>query len=246
MGRARGVNLNTCNERYVGKEVPDHLAYPMILKRLLAKSRRTENGCLEWTGWRNYEGYGQTSFRSHNEPTHRLMYLAIKGPVPDDKIIRHKCDNPPCMEPDHLLLGTEAQNTADSLERGRHYRASKTHCRRGHDLAEHALITHEGFRSCRPCSRIRQRMMAGWSEYDAINEPVCEVGQRPAHIIIGIPYKGRPKESSHCTKGHELTDENRYVSPRGFVECQTCRSEARARFVARKRALTSNNPGTAK
>lgn len=229
------INAKTCTESHIGKEAPHYLAMSMIFKRLMSKSRRTESGCLEWTGWRNYEGYGQTSYKSHGEPTHRLMYMAVKGPIPEGMIVRHTCDNPPCMEPDHLLLGTEAENTADSLERGRHGKASKTTCKRGHDLSE-AKIYKDGSRHCRHCDRIKQRMMAGWSEEDAVNTPALPRGQRPAHIKLGEPYRGRPKESSHCTAGHELVGDNRYVSPRGFVECRTCRREARARFVERRRS----------
>ena len=234
----RGVHKNSCNERYVGKDVPDNIALPMILKRLLKNGRRTESGCLEWTRWRNAEGYGFTSFRSHNEPTHRLMFMATKGPIPEGGIIRHRCDNPPCMEPEHLLLGTEADNTADTIERGRHFRASKTHCKRGHDLSN-ALITSDGNRACRICNRIKQRMMAGWSEEDAIREPALQ-GHRPRHVNLVEPYRGRAKESSHCTNGHELSGANLYVSPRGYTECQTCRNAARERFRAKKRS--TNKP----
>lgn len=205
-----GVHRSTCNDRYVGKDVPDEIAFPMILKRLLARSKRTESGCLEWIGWRNYEGYGETSFRSHAHPTHRLMYMAVKGPIPEGMIIRHKCDNPPCMEPGHLLVGTEAENTADSIARKRHYRTAKTHCHKGHDLALHARINADGSRACRLCAKIRQSQ----------------------------PRVVSSKKPGYCGRGHRLVD-NCYVSRRGYVECQTCRRNARTRFVARKRAAST-------
>lgn len=210
------ITTRVCRVSLIGKDVPDDLAYPMVLKRLLMYSRRTATGCLEWTRWRNAEGYGYTSFRNHPERTHGLMFRAVKGPIQKGMIIRHTCDNPSCMEPSHLLIGTEADNTADSLARGRHFRAAKTHCKRGHDLAIHAKVFAGGGRSCQACAKLRYHT--------------------PNRVI-------RRNESSHCTAGHELSGDNRYVSPRGYVECQTCRTAARFRFVQRRKAIsTSNNP----
>jgi hypothetical protein len=51
---------------------------------------------------------------------HRLMYENIYGPIPDGMLVMHTCDNPQCVRPGHLKLGTNADNTADSLAKGRH------------------------------------------------------------------------------------------------------------------------------
>ena len=118
-----GLGKMILTDTHIGKDVPDELAFPALLKRLLANSRRTESGCLEWTGWRGATGYGFTSFRGRQRPTHRLMYMVTKGPIPEGLQILHSCDNPPCMEPDHISPGTGQKNMRESVERGRHHEA---------------------------------------------------------------------------------------------------------------------------
>jgi hypothetical protein len=229
---------------YIGDLVPDEIAYSLVYERLMANSVRRASGCLEWTGFHDQCGYGKTAFRRKATMTHRLMYVIKKGPLTDEQVVRHTCDNPPCMEPDHLIAGTEADNTKDSIERDRHYNDSQTHCWRGHSLAENAYIGVSGSRHCRICQRIRTRMAAGWSEYDAITIPKCPPGYRPPHVTIVTPLKRRPKESSHCTNGHELSGNNLYVSPRGYHECKICRHEARKRF--HKKSITGATSGASR
>lgn len=78
------------------------------------------DGCWEWQGYRNRRGYGQTSYEGRMMPTHRLSWELAYGPIPDGLLVRHSCDNPPCVRVDHLSLGTSADNKHDSVSRGRH------------------------------------------------------------------------------------------------------------------------------
>jgi len=79
--------------------------------------------CWEWTGSRNPEGYGK--FRIHQlgrstHGAHRVSYLLCNGAFPDDGlVVRHKCDNPGCVNPHHLESGTYRDNSMDAVERGR-------------------------------------------------------------------------------------------------------------------------------
>lgn len=83
--------------------------------------------CIEWTGWRHAKGYGGVDVRDGEgrwvkQYAHRLAYCEAHGLTLDDikgKVIRHKCDNPPCVNPDHLELGTQRDNIHDMLRRGR-------------------------------------------------------------------------------------------------------------------------------
>jgi hypothetical protein len=79
----------------------------------------TERGCLEWTGHRNKAGYGQFWLDGHNMTASRVAYEMNHGDIPEGMVVRHKCDNPPCVNPDHLEIGTPADNSRDKVERGR-------------------------------------------------------------------------------------------------------------------------------
>lgn len=95
-------------------------------------TRFVRNGaCLEWTGQRDKDGYGLISqyVNGHARPVRvsRLIYQKLKGPLSDGQIVRHTCDNPPCGEPEHLIPGTHADNTADKMVRGRHVSGMALH-----------------------------------------------------------------------------------------------------------------------
>jgi DNA-binding CsgD family transcriptional regulator/DNA-binding XRE family transcriptional regulator len=84
-----------------------------------------------WTGAKQKGGYGKIGLSlvegtSMTACTHRIAYLLAHLHVPDDLVIRHRCDNPSCVRPDHLELGTHSDNARDSVERGRHRRGEDT------------------------------------------------------------------------------------------------------------------------
>lgn len=82
---------------------------------------RKESGCWEWNKSRNNRrgGYGQKTVNYKVYSSHRLSYLVFNGDIPDGMLVCHKCDNPPCCNPDHLFLGTHKDNAVDAWEKGR-------------------------------------------------------------------------------------------------------------------------------
>lgn len=107
--------------------------------------------CWLWTGGIAANGYGKLSREYKKLYAHRVAHELINGPIPDWMHVCHRCDNPKCVNPTHLFLGTRSDNMQDCLKKGRMTNNKpKTHCKRGHVLAgENRLITSS--RACRIC-----------------------------------------------------------------------------------------------
>ncbi len=78
----------------------------------------TPDACWEWIGAKN-QGYGWLSYQGKPGTAHRIAYTLAKGVIPEGLVVRHTCDNRPCCNPDHLLVGTVADNNRDMWERKR-------------------------------------------------------------------------------------------------------------------------------
>lgn len=75
--------------------------------------------CWEWQGIRTVKGYGRFYYYYRNLRAHRVAYELRRGPIPRGLMVLHACDNPPCINPDHLFLGTAWDNANDAVRRKR-------------------------------------------------------------------------------------------------------------------------------
>ena len=91
-----------------------------LKEKLEAYSEVSPSGCWEWQRSRFPTGYGRVSIgRQKQDYAHRVSYRGFIGPIPDGMLVRHKCDNPCCCNPEHLELGTQKDNMRDCMDRGR-------------------------------------------------------------------------------------------------------------------------------
>lgn len=90
------------------------------LERIWDRKNVTPSGCWEWTGACVTKGYGHiTSGRGRQITVHRVAFELTNGPIPAGMFVLHRCDNPPCFNPEHLFLGTNLDNMRDAKSKGR-------------------------------------------------------------------------------------------------------------------------------
>jgi hypothetical protein len=75
--------------------------------------------CWLWKGHKNKLGYGVIQLQGHKYLTHRIAWTRTHGPIPAGKLVLHRCDNPGCVNPSHLFLGTQADNMRDRSSKHR-------------------------------------------------------------------------------------------------------------------------------
>lgn len=115
----------------------------------------TQSGCWEWAGDMHGRGYGRARVLGVTHLAHRLAYETWVGPIPEGHVVRHKCDNPPCINPEHLETGTVSDNTQDMLRRGRHKPPQGE--KNGNALLDEGLVR-----------EIRRRYAAGEGSYASL------------------------------------------------------------------------------
>ena len=122
---------------------------------------RVVGECWEWQGPlsarpNGSRGYGKIQYRGVHG-AHRLAFTLTYGPIPDGLVVMHRCDNPPCVRPDHLILGTVTDNNADRDAKGRtRTLGPKAQCKHGHPFdEENTHVDSRGLEVCRTCRKLQ-------------------------------------------------------------------------------------------
>lgn len=115
--------------------------------------------CWNWIAGKSDKGYGSFCYNNKNYPAHRASWTIHYGRIPDGLLVCHKCDNPQCVNPNHLFLGTHRDNARDMVRKDRRntpYSALQkaiTHCCKGHKFTYENTVYHKKSRArhCRTC-----------------------------------------------------------------------------------------------
>lgn len=163
-----------------GHALPDAEYNRRWINRVKARVKINESGCWIWQGFlhkfRNQKpgqpGYAGSAYRGKCVRVHRKMLeLKLGLDLPRELHACHSCDNPPCVNPDHLYPATNQQNHLDGGKRQRMQGQRKTHCDAGHEFTpENTYMGKRGLsasRQCKTCQRIRARVRAGWPPDEA-------------------------------------------------------------------------------
>lgn len=89
-----------------------------LAARAAVAERAGPDACVEWPGAKQSRGYGCVCRLRRHYLAHRLAWIEAHGPIPAGQVVRHRCDNPPCVRLSHLMLGTQADNLLDAVARG--------------------------------------------------------------------------------------------------------------------------------
>lgn len=148
------------------------------------------DSCWLWKGARRL-GYGRLLIQGRTRSAHIVAYEEAYGPVPTGLKVMHRCDNPPCVRPDHLTIGTQAENVLDAVVKGRH----KNPVMRGerHPLAKLSAID---------VAEIRHRAAQGLTSTEIAKDfPITARSIR--RVIAGHRWKG-PEDAPIPVRGMKV------------------------------------------
>ncbi|WP_332763973.1 HNH endonuclease signature motif containing protein [Phenylobacterium sp.] len=160
---------------------------PLEMRLLASYEIDKVSGCWNWIGGRRSRRYGQIYAFGRRMSAHRASWMLNRGPIAAGLVVCHRCDNPLCVNPDHLFLGTQADNVADMDSKGRRGRVRGEAVNTAKLTAEQVLEIRALFGRL-PHRMIAERFGVTKSQIDKIRSGVCW-----AHVTADNPESYHPK-----------------------------------------------------
>lgn len=132
--------------------------------------------CWIWTGGGRGRGYGALKYHNKVIDSHRASWIIHFKQIPEKLFVLHKCDNRACIKPDHLFLGTQLDNVADMMQKGRHF------------LAPHGTASKYNYGSCR-CILCKEAQMEHQRKYRNIDRNKLNAKRREVNHLRRLQGK---------------------------------------------------------
>lgn len=152
-------------------------------KIFFSKVSKTKN-CWLWTGYKNNKGYGSFLYPK-GTLAHRYSYLVHNGEIPDDMMVCHSCDNPSCVNPEHLWIGTAQNNMDDCIRKNR----NKIVTVRGEENGLSKLNERQVCEILKNENKLTQKEFANKFRCDQTTIHYVQYGKTWKHILPGVIRK---------------------------------------------------------
>jgi hypothetical protein len=203
--------------------------YPRLSPEARFREKIKKTGsCWLWTGTISSSGYGILSVNNRLEGAHRISWKIYRGAIPSDLNVCHKCDNPCCVNPSHLFIGTQLDNMGDAVVKGRIRNGSHVY---------HGVVHHRTILTVRQVKNVLRSSKTNTELGKYLNVSRTTIyriragknWQRTLRKEFGnkIPKAKRQIQSlrrpGFCRFNHALTKENIYLDRNNYSVCKTCR-----------------------